>query len=69
MNVFLCREAGGVRRDVLRLLLRSRLLRAVRSVLGAQCQRVRPVPGPGSCQYPPRPLTLVFVCLPGLFAD
>lgn len=42
-SCFLRREAGGVRRDVLRLLLRSRLLRAVCSVLGAQRQRVRPL--------------------------
>lgn len=55
MGFFLCREAGGVRWHVLWLLLRSRLLRAVRSILGAQCQRVRPVPSPCCCLYPLSP--------------
>lgn len=35
MSFFICREAGSIRRDVLRLLLCSRLLWAVRPLLGA----------------------------------
>lgn len=55
---FHCREVGGVRRDVLRLLFRSCFLWALCSVLGAQCQRVGPLPGLYFCQYPPSPPTL-----------
>lgn len=61
--VFGCREVGGVRGDVLRLLLRSCLLWALCSILGAQCQRVRPVPGLWFCRYPPPPTLDLCLCL------